>query len=84
MLKHVSDDLVKMAADAATYIAEKSGQNVLRIKDYQERQRRVKLERLAKIMTKLHAKETFETWAEPTKTKKKRMREDFQSNTSAW
>ena len=68
-----------MAADAAKYIAEKSGQNVLRIKDHQERQQRVKLERLAKIMTKLHGKEAFETWAAPTKEKKKRIREEAET-----
>ena len=39
----------------------------------------MKLERLTKLMTKLHNKDAFETWAGPTKSKKKRMREEAEA-----
>ena len=74
MNQGASEDITTMSKNVTAFIVTNAMRKVWAIRNNEERQKLMMLNRLAKLMFKVHAKSAFDIWAEPTKESKKRKR----------
>ena len=74
MNQGASEDITMMSKNVTAFIVTKAMPKVWAIRNNEERQKLMMLNRLAKLMFKARSKSAFAIWAEPTKELKKRKR----------